>query len=226
MYASAALARMSGFPNISQPFYTIGANGSERNEPRSRRYRTSVVGGPRDIIGGVDFLTLGLRGPLFVFRAISVPSCALDCGAQPWVKRAAGAVGLKGVARRVAASREHVASAPVDDVFPLDAVSQGGALATAVFLQRYRGADLTWETTDTGQIARRMFAIMHGEWASEWPLVVTAAGHGLIDLGGYYRSMEDILRAGLSTARVSTLLLPEEVTPEEYARCLAALGAG
>jgi hypothetical protein len=61
-----------------------------------------------------------------------------------------------------------------------------------------------------------MFAILHNEWTAEWPQIVAAAGHGLIDLPGYYASVSRIMRNGLKNAAAATLMIPEVSAPHGY----------
>ena len=131
--------------------------------------------------------------------------------------------GVEGFARRVASTQEHLVGAEPEDVFGRERLSNGGRVKRVVMLQRSDGMAFRCTDTVATQVAQRMFAIIHLEWASEWPFVTAAAAHGLIDLGGYYAATRETITSGIGDADAQELIGPAQLPAKEYARSIASL---
>lgn len=118
---------------------------------------------------------------------------------------------------------DYVDIVSVSEIFGAEHLALQGPIAKTVFLVRSYGSDFSLQERDAGWMARRMFAVLYQELASELEQLLKMGALGLEDLGADFWRVRTILEKAVSGTPCSLLRIPEEATPEDLIRAFDRL---
>ena len=142
-------------------------------------------------------------------------------GLTKWVLSSLGLYGAfvrHLTAAAVPAEPPFLAAVPIRDIFGAEALMDRGLVDRIVFLERYEGSDFRVMPLSHESLCRRMFGIVHHEWADYMRQFLALGSLELVDLPGYFGRVRAVIEDGTAGRRCSILLIPENASPDELLR--------
>jgi hypothetical protein len=109
----------------------------------------------------------------------------------------------------------YVATVSVAEIFGKDSIADKGNIARVLFLKRYSGNEFRVQTISDDSVVRHMLAIIHHEWVDGMRQFFTMGALDMLDLLGYFRNVEAIMRSATSGKNCELLFIPAKASPHD-----------
>lgn len=121
---------------------------------------------------------------------------------KPLARSLARRLHVEDAARSAVSTHEYLAAVAPDEILGAGKTGTSASVGTVLQLERADVESPSVAEADAGLLARRMFAVIHHEWAAHWEPLLVAGGAGLVDLPSYYASVAETIESAVSSASV------------------------
>lgn len=111
----------------------------------------------------------------------------------------------------------YLAAVPVEEIFGTESVCPQGNLENILFLERYEGEKTVINPIDTGELSRRMFAIIWHEWVGSMRQLFSISAMGLFDLSHLFSCTAQIIHSAISGKQSQIISIPNRTNPKDLA---------